>query len=77
MFILSSRGDRYPLRVSVANYSNGRENLRIVNCANYGPQILDWAARELLKGPSGDFQRSIEAFLHLYSKRNCPKKVDP
>lgn len=62
------------LHIRVAEHADG--NYRIhPGCSAFEAEILKWAESDLGNASSGNFQRSLEAFLCLYSRRNCVEKV--
>lgn len=62
------------LEISVAKHADG--NFRVLGgCSAFETEILKWAESDLRTAPGGDFQRSVETFLYLYSQRNCVEKV--
>lgn len=66
--------DLQGLAIAVAKYADG--SLRVLGgCAAFEAEILEWAERDLGKASCGDFQRSVEAFLYLYSQRDYVEKV--
>ncbi|OIW35012.1 hypothetical protein CONLIGDRAFT_639333 [Coniochaeta ligniaria NRRL 30616] len=70
-----SSSDRQGLTIPVTEHADG--HLRILHDCQPTNQvkILKWAENDLGNPVSGNFQSSIEAFLYLYSQRDCVEKV--
>jgi hypothetical protein len=62
------------LAIPVAKHADGSFRV-LTGCAAFETEILKWAESGLGKASSGNFQSYIEAFLYLYSQRDCVEKV--
>ncbi|KAB5580764.1 hypothetical protein GE09DRAFT_1213203 [Coniochaeta sp. 2T2.1] len=68
-----SPSDWQGLQIPIGTNADG--NFRIVgDCPVHETEILRWVESDLGKPCIGNFQRSVEAFLHRYAQRNCIEK---
>lgn len=69
-----SLSDQQGLAIPVGQHVDGHFRI-LPDCSAFQAKILEWAENDLGNPASGNFQSSIEAFLYLYSRRDCVEKV--